>query len=112
MMTSDVPELIIPEMGHFRFVRASESAIFGEGNWITVGRYKSLVPNTILPLDDQDILTTLARERQIPEAHNYRRNLPKPERKPVSHGRKKASKAPGSEKVESALLGGFNPFAK
>lgn len=109
MTTTDVPELIIPGMGHFRFLRATESAIFGEGNWITVGRYKSMVPNTILPLDDQDILTALARERNMPEAHNYRRNLPKPEKKPpVSMGRKKSD---NGEKVESALMGGFNPFA-
>lgn len=106
-METTVPELIIPNMGHFRFVRAIESAIFGEGNWITVKPYRSLPPNTILPLDLQAELSVLARERNIPEANNYRRTLPKPERKPVSIGRPKAEKSI----KDSPLMGGFNPFA-
>lgn len=103
------PELSIPGMGRFRFLRSTESAIFGEGNWVSLETFKGLPPNTILPITIQDDLSTLARERKIPEDFNYRKAMPKPEpRKPVSRGKSKADK----DKPATGLMGGFNPFGK
>lgn len=101
------PTLTIPE-GTFRFERSRDATIRGHGNWVVVrSRDRNLKPGTIVPSAFGQDLTTLARERNIPEVHNYFRLPPKPEKT-------KAVRVKGTgpkPKIAPGMLGGFNPFA-
>jgi hypothetical protein len=107
----NAPELIIPDFGHFRFVRALETALGSEGNWVTVKSFRSLPPSTILPLVIQQDLSTLAKERGLDEIYNFSRHPPKPERKVVTPRKLKEKEEKSGKVTESVLHGGFNPFA-